>query len=407
MHTNNTIKLLKLQGKNIKIDKEVINDKNNTATFFISKKIIESSCPCCKFKTRRIHDYRLQKIKHSPLNGYKTTLILKKVRLLCTNCGKKFYMNYNDIVTPKFRSSNELFNKIIEDLQNTSCTFKEVAKLNFVSSGVVTRYLKFFTYLMQWENITTLPKHIGIDEFKGNCDDSKYLFHIYDLDTSQTVYILRTRKYYDLLEFFNTIQNRNEVEIVTMDLYDTFRNAIKAKFKNATIIADRFHYTRIVAKAMDELRREIWRKSSGDQKKYCKHLKLSLLKDIEKVSSSYIIHHEAKLNSAFDLSAKLKYGYQLYQSFLRIKDGDTFEEKCKRFSDWLSDAESSTIKEFKSAAETLLRWSKEIVNSFKYTYTNSSTEGKNNKIKVIKRTSYGFRNLANFRARIKLRDIKV
>ena len=92
---------------------------------------------------------------------------------------------------------------------------------------------------------------------------------------------------------------------------------------------------------------------------------------------------------------------------MRIKDADTYEEKCKLFIDWLSDAESSTIPEFKSAAETLLEWNKEILNSFKYQYTNSSTEGKNNKIKVIKRIGFGFRNLINFENRIKVRDANV
>ncbi|PTM26152.1 hypothetical protein DA797_08380 [Limosilactobacillus reuteri] len=42
-------------------------------------------------------------------------------------------------------------------------------------------------------------------------------------------------------------------------------------------------------------------------------------------------------------------------------------------------------------------------NSFKYdTYTNGPIEGTNNKIKVIKRTAYGFRNFFNFRIRILL-----
>ena len=36
-----------------------------------------------------------------------------------------------------------------------------------------------------------------------------------------------------------------------------------------------------------------------------------------------------------------------------------------------------------------------------------STEGKNNKIKVIKRIGFGFRNLINFENRIKVRDANV
>lgn len=286
-------------------------------------------------------------------------------------------------------------------------TIKDVAKINNVSSGVVSRYLYFFAYLMQWDKVTTLPKHIGIDEFKGNCDKSKYLFHIFDLDTGKTVTILRTRKYYDLVKFFDSIENRNEVELVTMDLYDTFRNAIKAKLKHATIVADRFHYTRIVGNALDELRLNIWRNSKGIEKKYFKGLKHKLLKDLKNVSPDKLLQHEECLNYSFELSGELKYGYQLYQSFLRIKDGDSYEEKAKLFKEWLSDASSSTLETFKSASETLLKWNVEILNSFKTSFTNSATEGKNNKIKVIKRQGFGYRNLKTLRNLIMLKDCKI
>ena len=205
MHNNNTIKLLKLQGKNLKIEKEIIDDINNEAYFFISRKIKPCKCPHCNTITKHVHDYRDQYIRHSPINGFKTFLVLHKARLICPNCYHKFYANYSDIVNPRFRCSNILFFDIINTLKDTSMTFDEVANFFGVSSGVVTRYLDFFSYLMEWNNITCLPKHIGIDEFKGNCDASKYLFHIYDLDTNQTIYILKSRKYDDVVKFFNNI----------------------------------------------------------------------------------------------------------------------------------------------------------------------------------------------------------
>ena len=42
----------------------------------------------------------------------------------------------------------------------------------------------------------------------------------------------------------------------------------------------------------------------------------------------------------------------------------------------------------------------EILNYFDYRITNGFVEGKNNRIKTIKRTAYGYRNLDNFRLRI-------
>ena len=65
---------------------------------------------------------------------------------------------------------------------------------------------------MQWHITTSLPKHIGIDEFKGNCNSYKYLFHIYDLDTKETITILKSRDFSTIVNFFNNITNRNDVE---------------------------------------------------------------------------------------------------------------------------------------------------------------------------------------------------
>ena len=249
MQDNNILKMLKLQDKEVQFDKFVVDDENNAIYVHISKEVHTCTCPKCKNETKRIHDYREQKIRHPKINGYDVFPILKKARLLCTECGKRFSLDYSNIVNPRFRCSNLLFETIIDNLGNTSMTFGEVAQMNGVSPGVVHRYLNIFAYLMQWNNITRFPKHIGIDEFKGNCNKSKYNLHIYDHDTGNTVAILRSRKFFDIIEFFNHIENRNEVEVVTMDLYASFKNAVKAKFKNDKIVVDRFHYTRVVSRA--------------------------------------------------------------------------------------------------------------------------------------------------------------
>ncbi len=53
------------------------------------------------------------------------------------------------------------------------------------------------------------------------------------------------------------------------------------------------------------------------------------------------------------------------------------------------------------STRTYRTWSKEILNAFKYPHiTNGPTEGFNNKIKVLKRTSYGIRNFQRLRTRI-------
>ncbi len=63
-------------------------------------------------------------------------------------------------------------------------------------------------------------------------------------------------------------------------------------------------------------------------------------------------------------------------------------------------AEKSGLDRFIKCAGTMRTWMDSITNAFDYSYTNGFTEGSNNKIKVLKRNAYGFRNFRRFRNRI-------
>ena len=55
---------------------------------------------------------------------------------------------------------------------------------------------------------------------------------------------------------------------------------------------------------------------------------------------------------------------------------------------------------FEKCAGTMRNWFAGITNSFDSNITNGFTEGCNNKIKVLKRNAYGYRNFNRFRNRI-------
>ena len=64
------------------------------------------------------------------------------------------------------------------------------------------------------------------------------------------------------------------------------------------------------------------------------------------------------------------------------------------------------LPEFKELLYTLDNWREEILNYFDYPITNGFVEGKNNRIKTIKRMAYGYRNMNNFRLRILVTNSK-
>ncbi|GBG94677.1 hypothetical protein LFYK43_11360 [Ligilactobacillus salitolerans] len=97
------------------------------------------------------------------------------------------------------------------------------------------------------------------------------------------------------------------------------------------------------------------------------------------------------------MSPELAQAYKYYQELLLAvhrKDAVLLKELLN---------ETQELPEvMKKVNKTLLEHFDEIVNSFKTSYSNGPVEGTNNKIKVIKKTAYGFRNFANFRLRILL-----
>ncbi|SEK80159.1 transposase, partial [Alkalibacterium pelagium] len=54
----------------------------------------------------------------------------------------------------------------------------------------------------------------------------------------------------------------------------------------------------------------------------------------------------------------------------------------------------------KTSLRTLRKHLPFIKNTFKYPYNNGKIEGINNKIKVLNRVAYGYRNFANYKNRI-------
>ena len=56
--------------------------------------------------------------------------------------------------------------------------------------------------------------------------------------------------------------------------------------------------------------------------------------------------------------------------------------------------------QFAKCAATITNWLPGILKSFDTDITNGFTEGCNNKIKVLKRNAYGYRNFDRFRNRI-------
>ena len=400
--------------KIIKISEKVVNkEKIKVITIIgIVKKV---KCPICKKYTYNIHDkLKPMKIKYLKMAEQKTEIQLIKRRFICHNCKKKITEELN---INKFKSniSNKLEMKIRKDLLNYNLPITYIAKENGVSD-VEVRNILLDAMSDYPDHVKALPQVISLDEFAAHTSYGKYALIINDPIKKRTLDILPSRKKNYLMSYFTKIENRGNVKYVIGDMYESYLIVTKAMFKNAKYVVDRFHYIRYIMDALDDIRIRLQDKYGYNSKEY-KLLKnkknVSLLRkryiDIDwyvyvkrYVNGRYVYKlPKTILNEMLSISDELDRGYDLKELFLDIVNNSTYETAEQDLLIWIDLCKESKIPEFIEASSTIENWLPYIVSSFiDKRYNNAYTEGLNNKIKVIKRNAYGYKNFIFFRLRL-------
>lgn len=377
-------KLVNLKGFCVK----KINENNNSIKIYGKMKVKSHKCPNCGKRTTKIHDYRKQKIKDISAFGSNVTIVLSKRRYVCPCCNKKFYEKIQFLGKYQ-RMTKRLIYSIITKLRD-EISFTHVSKETNLSVSTVIRVFDTVNYTKP-----NMPEVIGIDEFKGNTGKDKYQCIITDIKNNKVIDILPTRFEHDLVDYFKSC-NRENTKYFVSDMWTTYSNIAKIFFKNATYVIDKYHFVRQVSWAFESIRKDVQKRFISEKRKYFKRSRKLLLKkykNLKEVDKQAVM---VMLNS----SEKLYKAYILKEDFYEIMNSQSKKEAKKRIANWIERCENSGIERFIQCGATMRNWFKGITNSFDCTYTNGFTEGCNNKIKVLKRNAYGYRNFRRFRNRI-------
>ena len=353
----------------------------------------EHTCPLCGRLTMRIHDYRMQTIKDLPLQMKHCYLVLKKRRYICS-CGKRFYENYNFL--PRYFQRTSRLTAFIADALHDTRSITSVAKMCNVSTATVHRILDTISFRKP-----KIPQILSIDEFKGNADGKKYQCILVDPLKHSVLDILPSRSQAHLTSYFRDIpkSERYRVKFFVCDMWKPYTELAQIFFPNADIVIDKYHFIRQVTWAIENVRKRIQKTMPASLRKYYKRSRSLILTRYDKLKDE----KKKECDLMLLYNDDLRLAHYLKEWFYRICQNPKYSEQRREFFEWISTAEQSQLTEFEKCAATYKHWRKEILNAFKYSHiSNGPTEGFNNKIKVLKRTSYGIRNFKHFRTRILL-----
>jgi len=273
-------------------------------------------------------------------------------------------------------------------------TQKAAAKILHIPDSTLSDLLhRTITRIRDGHRIRRL-KCVGIDEI-SYCKGHKYATIVYDLDRSCVVWVGQGKGRETIDIFFNEVLSdyqKSKIEWASCDMSETYIGAIEDHCPNAILVLDRFHIVKALNKAVDEVRKEQWRKASVDDRKALKGLRWLLFKH----SSNRSKKDSRILNALHRGNRRIHRAWVLkdeFEQFWDYKAPWAAERFLKR---WMTTALKSRIEPIRKFVQTIKKHIGRIIPFIESRLTNAIAEGLNRIIKIVKNRASGFRTLHAF-----------
>ena len=344
-------------------------------------------CPSCKGQMAKYDFQKASKIPYLETAGYPLLIRLRKRRFKCKECGKMAV------------AVNQKIAQLL--IENQAMT--HIAHRLSISTSSVIRKLNEFKFETDWN---TLPEVMSWDEYAFK--KGKMSFIAQDFNSLKVITILDGRTQATIRNHFLRYPRkvRNQVKVITMDMFSSYYKLARQLFPNAKIVLDLFHIVQHLSRAMNRLRIQIMNqfdRTSQEYRALKRYWKL-IKQDSRKLSDKrfyrpmFRMHLTNKeiLEKLLSYSDELRKHYELYQLLLFH-----FQEKNSDHFFDLIEQEIATVNPiFQTVFKTFLKDKDKVLNAMELPYSNAKLEATNNLIKVIKRNAFGFRNFENFKKRI-------
>jgi transposase len=245
------------------------------------------------------------------------------------------------------------------------------------------------------------PVLLAIDEFSIRKRHS-YGTTVVNAQNASVLYVGRDRREESLKPFFEALgpEKCRIIEAVAMDMWKPYLKAVKENCPQAAIVFDPFHIIQAYGRdVVDKVRAEEYKKATLSTKEVIKGSRYILLKNSVNLDRSNGEH--VRLKDLLKINRKINKVYILKDDLKELWRYKSEAWALKFFNSWYRRAIYSRIEPLKDFARMLKRHLEGIINHCKYQIHTGILEGINNKIKVIKRIAYGFRDIEYFFLKIR------
>jgi len=339
-------------------------------------------CPHCFKSSKRVHQIHRRRLLHCVMDKVCVVLLITKRRFWCRTCAKPFTEALPGV--KKFaRRSDHLKKLLLFELRRSS--FKTAGR-QFATGAETARRIMLKAPVQEAVRCPSRGElRIGIDG-KGR-PHGEFPLTVVELKTKRLLAVLPNDRKQTTKEFFLSIpkENRQRISEVCMDLDRGLWAATREALPHANIVADHFHIIKLANEVIDNVRRIIQDPRAPIPRKIW-------IKGKEKLRPK-------------DFDALVEYGNR-YPKLLRLwilkedlrrvydqRNKKVAAFRLRKVIDGYASNDSGYAKDF---SRTLERWRIEILNFFDNRTTNAAVEGRHQKMDLVERTSFGFKNMASY-----------
>ncbi len=346
-------------------------------------------CSYCGQRCRGRYDKQVCRVRDLSLAGWRIYLEYERWRVNCSGCGGVHvehldWLANNSRYTQRFATH---VGKLCRDMPN-----KAVAEMERLHHGTV----KALDTLYMQEQVDRAglpaPRAIGVDEIsirKGH----NYRVIVSDLERARPIWVGgEGRKETDIDLFFKALGGKKSarIKLAAMDMWKPFRNSVIHNAPNARIIFDKFHIMRHLSKALDEVRRGEYKRLSGKDRSYIKGQRYTLLSRRENLS----LDGRRALKKLLQANRRLNTAYILKEAFGQLWDYRTERGARAFFTRWKDSLKWQRLHPYQKFTGMIeSHW--DGIASYCHPENKVSlglVEGVNNKIRVLQRRAYGYRD---------------
>lgn len=366
-------------------------------------------CSRCGEPVVEVHDYAERRVRDLPVFEAETWIVFPHARVACPRCGPTV------AVVSWLDKHQRVTTRLAEKIARLAgvLPLKQVAAECGVSWDVVKR-VHCRALVQQLGPITAEAlagvRLLAIDEFaiqKGH----RYATVIVEPTTKRVVWLARERERASIRPFFELLgpDGCARIEAVAMDMWGPFRDEVLAHCPQAAIVYELFH---VVAKygrevvdrvRVDETNRIARANGPNDRptrtaRRVIKGTRWLLLKN-----RANITRHadRVRLKELLAVNRPLFITYVLKDDLKQLWRFRYAKAALRWWRSWYRRACASRVVPLIKFARLLAVNLRGILAHCRYPLHTGLVEGMNNKIKVLKRMAYGFRDDAYFFLRIR------